>query len=219
MSVHVLDDAPTTDEAFGTFPDDRSLEQRLASGFILVDKPAGPTSHQLAAWARDLLGLERLGHGGTLDPFATGVLPLMAGRCMKITNKILKHKKCYIAVFRFRQAPDEAALRETMAKMTGRIYNVPPEVSAVKVQVRTRTIHEFELLDVDGNDAVARITCEAGTYIRTMARDMGLLLNMPVALKELRRASSGIFDLDQCVPWTNWPMRFGFGRNAARRTH
>ena len=199
MSVHVLDDAPTTDEAFGTFPDDRSLEQRLASGFILVDKPAGPTSHQLAAWARDLLGLERLGHGGTLDPFATGVLPLMAGRCMKITNKILKHKKCYIAVFRFRQAPDEAALRETMAKMTGRFYNVPPEVSAVKVQVRTRTIHEFELLDVDGNDAVARITCEAGTYIRTMARDMGLLLNMPVALKELRRASSGIFDLDQCV--------------------
>ena len=127
MSVHVLDDAPTTDEAFGTFPDDRTLEQRLASGFILVDKPAGPTSHQLAAWARDLLGLERLGHGGTLDPFATGVLPLMAGRCMKITNKILKHKKCYVAVFRFRQAPDEEALRQTMAKLTGRIYNVPPK--------------------------------------------------------------------------------------------
>ena len=63
--------------------------------------------------------------------------------------------------------------------MTGRIYNVPPEVSAVKVQVRTRTIHAFELLHVDGNDAVARITCEAGTYIRTMARDMGLLVGHP----------------------------------------
>ena len=75
MSLHVLDDAPTTDAAFGTAPDDRTLEQRLASGFILIDKPAGPTSHQLAAWARDMLGLERLGHGGTLDPFATGVLP------------------------------------------------------------------------------------------------------------------------------------------------
>ena len=93
MSVHVLDSKPTTDDAFGTVPDERTLEQRLASGFILVDKPAGPTSHQLAAWARDLLGLDRLGHGGTLDPFATGVLPLMAGRCMKITNKILKHKR------------------------------------------------------------------------------------------------------------------------------
>ena len=199
MSLHVLDDAPTTDAAFGTAPDDRSLEQRLASGFILIDKPAGPTSHQLAAWARDMLGLERLGHGGTLDPFATGVLPLMTGRCMKITNKILKHTKSYIAVLRFRDRPDEATIRETMASLTGRIYNVPPEVSAVKVQVRTRTIHAFELLDMDENDVVARITCEAGTYIRTMARDMGLLLNTPVTLKELRRETSGMFDLEHCV--------------------
>jgi H/ACA ribonucleoprotein complex subunit 4 len=199
MSQHVLDEAPTTDTAFGTNPDERTLEQRLASGFILIDKPAGPTSHQLAAWARDLLGLERLGHGGTLDPFATGVLPLMAGRCMKITNKILKHNKTYIAVFRFKERPDEQVLRETMASMTGRIYNVPPEISAVKVQVRTRTIHAFELLDVDEQDVVARITCEAGTYIRTMARDMGLMLNTPVTLKELRRESSGMFDLKDCI--------------------
>ena len=199
MTVHVLDESPTTDASFGTAPDDRTLEQRLASGFILVDKPAGPTSHQLAAWARDLLGLERLGHGGTLDPFATGVLPLMTGRCMKITNKILKHQKTYIAVFRFRTMPYIEELQATMATMTGRIYNVPPEVSAVKVQVRTRTIHAFELLDTGGHDAVARITCEAGTYIRTMARDMGLLLNTPVSLKELRRETSGMFDLDHCI--------------------
>ena len=199
MSMHVLEESPTTDSAFGGAPDDRSLEERLASGFILIDKPAGPTSHQLAAWARDLLGLERLGHGGTLDPFATGVLPLMAGRCMKITNKILKHRKSYIAVFRFKDMPEESVLKSTMASMTGRIYNVPPEVSAVKVQVRTRTIHAFELLDIDGKDAVARITCEAGTYIRTMARDMGLMLNTPVDLKELRRESSGMFDLTQCI--------------------
>ena len=199
MTMHVLDDSPSTNEAFGTVPDDRTLEQRLASGFILVDKPAGPTSHQLAAWARDLLGLDRLGHGGTLDPFATGVLPLMAGRCMKITNKILKHQKSYIAVFRFRQEPDIAALKSAMASMTGRIYNVPPEVSAVKVQVRTRTVETFELLDTDGNDVVARIRCEAGTYIRTMARDLGLVLNTPVSLKELRREHSGIFGLEHCV--------------------
>lgn len=199
MNVHVLEENAQTDEAFGCSPDDRTLEQRLASGFILLDKPAGPTSHQLAAWARSLLGLERLGHGGTLDPFATGVLPLMAGRCMKITNKILKHKKTYIAVLRFKSMPDEGLLAEVMASLTGRIYNVPPEVSAVKVQVRTRTIHAFELLDIDGNDALVRIVCDAGTYIRTMARDMGLLLNTPVDLKELRRETSGTFSLDQCV--------------------
>jgi H/ACA ribonucleoprotein complex subunit 4 len=199
MSMHLLDHEATTDPSLGTPPDERTLEQRLASGFLLIDKPAGPTSHQLAAWARDLLGLERLGHGGTLDPFATGVLPLMAGRCMKITNKVLKHRKSYIAVFRFKSMPDEATLRVAMAGMTGRIYNVPPEVSAVKVQVRTRRIHMFDLLDLDGNDAVARITCEAGTYIRTMARDIGLLLNTPVELKELRRETSGMFHLEHCI--------------------
>jgi H/ACA ribonucleoprotein complex subunit 4 len=199
MTEHVLDNAAQTDPAFGCAPDDRSLNQLLASGFILLDKPAGPTSHQLAAWARDLLGLDRLGHGGTLDPFATGVLPLMAGRCMKITNKILKHRKSYIAVFRFKTVPDEEELASTMATLSGRIYNVPPEVSAVKVQVRTRTVHAFEHLDQDGKDMVARITCDAGTYIRTMARDMGLMLNTPVELKELRRETSGRFGLEHCV--------------------
>lgn len=199
MSDHMLLPEAETNPAFGGQPDDRSLQQLLESGFILVDKPAGPTSHQLAAWARDLLGLERLGHGGTLDPFATGVLPLMAGRCMKITNKILKHKKTYVAVFRFQNTPNLDELAKVMASLTGRIYNVPPEVSAVKVQVRTREVFKFDLLDFDEKDVITRITCEAGTYIRTMARDMGLLLNMKVSLKELRRESSGMFDLDQCV--------------------
>ncbi|HJM54985.1 MAG TPA: RNA-guided pseudouridylation complex pseudouridine synthase subunit Cbf5 [Poseidonia sp.] len=199
MNTHILDAEAGTDPHFGTLPDERTIEQRLASGFILVDKPAGPTSHQLAAWARDLFGLERLGHGGTLDPFATGVLPLMAGRCMKITNKVLKHKKSYIAVFRFKTQPSEGELDEIMARMTGRIYNVPPEVSAVKVQVRTRRIFAFERLDLNEKDMVARITCEAGTYIRTMARDMGLMLNQSVQLKELRREQSGMFSLEDCV--------------------
>jgi H/ACA ribonucleoprotein complex subunit 4 len=199
MNTHILDPEAGTDPHFGTIPDERTIEQLLASGFILVDKPAGPTSHQLAAWARDLFGLDRLGHGGTLDPFATGVLPLMAGRCMKITNKVLKHRKSYIAVFRFKTPPTEGQLDEIMGKMTGRIYNVPPEVSAVKVQVRTRKIFKFERLDFNEKDMVARITCEAGTYIRTMALDMGLMLGSPVELKELRREHSGMFSLDDCV--------------------
>ena len=86
-----------------------------------------------------------------------------------------------------------------MHKLTGRIYNVPPEISAVRVQVRTRKIHDFSLLDQHEKRIVARIRCEAGTYIRTMARDMGLLLNQPVELKELRREDSGSFSLDDCV--------------------
>ena len=173
MSLHILEESPNTDDAFGGLPDDRSLEERLASGFILIDKPAGPTSHQLAAWARDLLGLERLGHGGTLDPFATGVLPLMAGRCMKITNKILKHRKCYIAVFRFKEPPSEEELRSTMASMTGRITTFHPKFQ----RSRSKFAHAPST-PLSCSISMAKTPSPASPakreHTRTMARDMGL---------------------------------------------
>ena len=146
-----------TNNAIGGHPDSRTVEQRLESGFILLDKPAGPTSHQVAAWVRDLFGLERLGHGGTLDPFATGVLPLLAGKSMKVTKKVLTHNKTYIAVFRCSKEPESEALALGMERLTGRVYNVPPEISAVKVQVRTRKIYNFEMIERQGKDFVARI--------------------------------------------------------------
>jgi len=195
----ILDDAASTDDAIGTYPDQKTIEQRLESGFFLLDKGAGPTSHQVAAWVRDMLELPRLGHGGTLDPFATGVLPLMSGKAMRLTKQILEHDKTYIAVFQFKNDVEQDALDAVMEQLTGRIYNVPPEISAVRVQVRTRKIHDFSLLDQSSKRIVARIRCEAGTYIRTMARDMGLLLDQPVELKELRREDSGRFTLDDCV--------------------
>ncbi|MDE0557879.1 MAG: RNA-guided pseudouridylation complex pseudouridine synthase subunit Cbf5 [Candidatus Poseidoniaceae archaeon] len=199
MSRIILDSEAKTDDDIGKIPDMRTVEERLESGFILLDKAAGPSSHQVASWARDMFGLERLGHGGTLDPFATGVLPLMAGKSMKLTKKILTHDKTYICVFRFASEPDSKMLEEVMSNMTGRVFNVPPEISAVKIQVRSRRIFKFEKIDFKNNQMVARVQCEAGTYIRTMARDMGLLLNMKVELKELRRETSGIFTLDDCV--------------------
>ena len=183
----------------GIDPENLTIEQRLASGFILLDKPPGPTSHQIASWVRDLLGLERLGHGGTLDPFATGVLPLMAGKSMKLTKGILKTDKIYIAVLKFAQETNAEALNDVIDKLTGRIYNVPPEISAVKVQVRTRKIYSFELIESTSKQAIVKIACEAGTYIRTIARDMGLLLGYNVELKELRRENSGRFNLMDCV--------------------
>jgi H/ACA ribonucleoprotein complex subunit 4 len=118
---------------------------------------------------------------------------------MKLTKKILTHKKTYICVFRFTTVPDEAQLKKVMKQLTGRVYNVPPEVSAVKVQVRTRKIFTFENIEMKGNDMIARVYCEAGTYIRTMARDLGLLLDMKVQLKELRRENTGVFKLEDCI--------------------
>ena len=199
MTRIVIDKTTKIDSAHGFNPETCSIEQRLASGFILLDKAAGPTSHQVAAWVRDMLGLERLGHGGTLDPFATGVLPLMTGKAMKLTKGILKSDKTYINVLKFAEEPNLEKLNEVIKKLTGRIYNVPPEISAVKVQVRTRKIYSFELIELKGKQAIVKIHCEAGTYIRTIARDMGLMLGFKVDLKELRRENSGRFNLENCV--------------------
>ena len=188
-----------TSSIHGCRPEERTIEQLLESCFILLDKSPGPSSHQVSAWARDMMGLEKLGHGGTLDPFASGLLPLLSGKAMRLTGKILTHDKSYIALLKFGMKLERSELEDKMTMLRGKVYNVPPEISAVRVQVRTRKISKFEILDFDGNSAITRIECEAGTYVRTMARDLGLLLDTPVELKELRRPTSGEFSLKQSI--------------------
>ena len=191
-------DAKTSPE-HGTIPSERTIEQLLESCFILLDKSPGPSSHQVSAWARDMMGLEKLGHGGTLDPFASGLLPLLSGKAMRLTGKILTHDKSYLALFKFGKELERNEIEDKMAMLTGKVYNVPPEISAVRVQVRTRKISKFDILDFDGTSLLTNIECEAGTYVRTMARDLGLLLDTPVELKELRRPTSGEFSLNQSI--------------------
>ena len=195
----ILEENVETSPDHGCSPSDRTIEQLFESCFILLDKAPGPSSHQVSAWARDMMGLEKLGHGGTLDPFATGVLPLLSGKAMRLTGRILTHDKSYLAVLKLGADVTRDVLEEKMSMLTGKVYNVPPEISAVKVQVRTRKISRFEILDIDENSVLTHIECEAGTYVRTMARDLGLLLGTPVELKELRRPSSGRFSLEQSI--------------------
>ena len=189
----------STNPKYGKKPEDRSIEELLSSGFILLDKTFGPTSHQVSAWARDMLRLEKLGHGGTLDPFATGLLTLLSGKAVRLSSKVLSHDKSYVAVLKIHGEHSEDDIRAVLGKLTGRIYNVPPEISAVKVQVRTRTIHRFDLVEIVDNHVIAHIECESGTYVRTLATDMGLMLDCVVELKELRRPTSGPFSLKSAV--------------------
>ena len=93
VQLLILDADAKTSAAHGCKPSERSVEQLLQAGIIVIDKPAGPNSHQVSAWARDILEVEKLGHGGTLDPFATGVLLLLSGRSMRLTKKVLAHNK------------------------------------------------------------------------------------------------------------------------------
>ena len=195
----ILEKDAKTSPDHGTIPGERTIEQLLESCFILLDKSPGPSSHQVSAWARDMMGLEKLGHGGTLDPFASGLLPLLSGKAMRLTGKILTHDKSYLALFKFGKELERNEIEDNMAMLTGKVYNVPPEISAVRVQVRTRKISKFDILDFDGTSLLTHIECEAGTYVRTMARDLGLLLDTPVELKELRRPTSGEFSLSQSI--------------------
>ncbi|MDP6906401.1 MAG: RNA-guided pseudouridylation complex pseudouridine synthase subunit Cbf5 [Candidatus Thalassarchaeaceae archaeon] len=189
----ITDSDASTSSGHGCPPSERSIEELIDAGMIVIDKPKGPNSHQVSAWARDLLGIEKLGHGGTLDPFATGVLVLLAGKSMRLTKKVLGHDKTYVCVLHSKTNFDEGALDRALQQLSGEVYNVPPEISAVKVQVRSRRIRS-KLTDVIGGDAVIHVNCESGTYIRTLARDLGLLLGFPVELKELRRTKSGRFN-------------------------
>lgn len=197
--MHVFDAEATTEPGRGMDVNSRGVEDLMKSGFILLDKSAGPTSHQLTAWVRKMFEVDKLGHGGTLDPFATGVLPLLFGKSMKLTSRILTHDKTYVAVMRFSSPCSREDLEQVLQSQKGKVYNIPPEISAVKVQVRTRRIDEVEILDHNDEFAILRIECEAGTYIRTMARDIGLILNQKVELRELRREKSGNFSLDESV--------------------
>jgi len=181
----------TTEAKYGCAPEDRTIEQLLEGGWILIDKPTGPSSHQLAAWARDMLGVEKLGHGGTLDPFATGGLVLLSGRAMRLTGRVLKGNKMYICVIKLPVNIKDESLNDAISTLKGRIHNVPPKESAVKVQVRQRTIDSFEIVERDDRIILCSIECEAGTYVRTLTRDLGLLLGGDVELLELRRGKSG----------------------------
>ena len=196
MSEIFFDDKSTTNIKFGCLPLNRSLDELLDSGILLVKKPRGPTSHQLTAWIREILGIKKIGHGGTLDPMATGLLTILCGRATRLTDIILKGHKRYISVIRFGKDIELTDVEEILKNLSGEIYNVPPKESAVKVQVRTRIIKSLKLIDYDQSARIAaiEISCVAGTYIRTLTRDIGLLLNTSCEMLELHRDQTSIFD-------------------------
>ena len=113
----ILDNDAKTSQLHGCKPEDRTVEQLLQSCFILLDKSPGPSSHQVSAWARDMMGLEKLGHGGTLDPFASGLLPLLSGKAMRLTGKILTHDKSYIALLNLGKEVERSELEEKIDQL------------------------------------------------------------------------------------------------------
>lgn len=171
----------------------------LHSGSILIiDKPRGPSSHQVAAWVREILGISSVGHTGTLDPPVSGVLVILMGRAVRLTTILHQDDKEYIALLRLHGDVSDAGLREVISQFTGRIYQRPPRRSAVKRALRIREIHELELLDRDGRLVLLRVKCDSGTYIRSLCHHIGMACGVGGHMAELRRTRSGPFTEKDC---------------------
>ena len=185
-----------TAQGYGKDPYQRTIPELLDRGVINLDKPPGPTSHEVVSWVKGILHIHRAGHSGTLDPHVTGVLPTMLGDATRLVQVLLLSGKEYVCVMRLHADVPEADVRRVLAEFTGVIYQRPPLVSAVKRQVRKRTIYYDRFLEQDGRDVLFTVGCEAGTYIRKLCHDVGEALGCGAHMYELRRTRSGPFGED-----------------------
>ncbi len=142
--------------------------------FIFLDKPRGPSSHEVTAYVKKLLGVKKTGQLGTLDPQVSGVLIIATGKATRLLQFVAAKEKTYVGALRLRKAPANLeALQAEMDKLLGRISQIPPKESAVAKKKRMRQVFEFTALELQGNTALFRARVEAGTYVRIMCVDVG----------------------------------------------
>ncbi len=190
-------DQDITNEEFGTYYDKRNVEQLLNYGLIILDKPPGPTSHEVVAWTKRILKIPKIGHSGTLDPQVTGVLPLGLGEATKALGVLLLGPKEYQAVGRLHSLISKERLDDVLKQFQGEIFQKPPQRSSVVRRTRIRKIYEMELLEQKERLLLLRVLCEAGTYIRKLFYDIGEVLGPGATMIELRRSRVHQFDESQ----------------------
>ncbi|CAA0837455.1 H/ACA ribonucleoprotein complex subunit 4 [Striga hermonthica] len=179
----------------GYSPLKRPLAEYIKYGILNLDKPANPSSHEVVAWIKRILRVEKTGHSGTLDPKVTGNLIVCIDRATRLVKSQQGAGKEYVCVARLHsKVPEVSKVARALETLTGAVFQRPPLISAVKRQLRIRTIYESKLLeyDVDRHLVVFWISCEAGTYVRTLCVHLGLLLGVGGHMQELRRVRSGI---------------------------
>jgi H/ACA ribonucleoprotein complex subunit 4 len=183
----------TTDPAHGLDPSSRPILQHIKFGVIDLDKPKGPTSHEVAAWVKRILNLSRVGHGGTLDPAVSGVLVVALDDATKVIQTMLLSGKEYMCVMHLHGDVQQHQLERVLNEFIGEIFQKPPLRAAVKRQLRKRNIYYIEFIEREGRDVLMRVGCEAGTYIRKLCFDVGSALGCGAHMGELRRTRTGPF--------------------------
>lgn len=186
-------------QGYGKDPYKRTIPELLEQGVINLDKPSGPTSHEVVSWVKGIIHIKRAGHSGTLDPHVTGVLPIMLGDSTRLVRVLLLSGKEYVCNMRLHADVSESKVRRILEEFVGTIYQRPPLVSAVKRQVRKRTIYYIKFLEKVDRDVLFIVGCEAGTYIRKLCHDIGEALGCGAHMYELRRTRSGPFAEDSSL--------------------
>lgn len=187
------------DPSLGLPQEQRNLQQMLKRGVVIVDKVPGPTSHEVVAWVRKLMDVDHVGHGGTLDPKVTGVLPVTLEDSTKCVQALLDSGKEYVTIMRTHEDKPEDKVVETLKLFEGEIFQRPPLRSAVSRRLRTRHIYRIEYLEGDGRNWLFKVACQSGTYIRKLCSDVGEVLGCGAHMQELRRSRSGPFTETQAV--------------------
>lgn len=189
-------DQDITNDSYGTYCEKRTVQQLLDYGFILLDKPNGPTSHETVAWIKKILNIPKAGHSGTLDPMVSGILPVGLGEATKALIVLLLGPKEYHALGRLHTLPSNEKLQSVLKQFTGKIYQKPPQRSSVSRQTRVRSVYEIDVIEQKERLILMRILCEAGTYIRKIFYDIGEVLGPGATMIELRRTRVSQFNED-----------------------
>ncbi len=185
--------------AIGVSPHERSLPQLFDAGLLLLDKPRGPSSHEVSSFVKKMLGIPKAGHSGTLDPDVSGVLPVMLGNATKLAPLLLGSPKEYVCVMKLAGPVSEKELSAALENFRGKIYQTPPLESAVKKFLRIREIYSLKVLEHKGDLVLFDTRVQGGTYIRTLVRDTGLVLGVEAQMAELRRTVAAGIKESQCV--------------------
>jgi len=188
-----------SNQDYGCDPNKRDIESLFQYGVINLDKPSGPTSHEVVSWVRKVLGTANAGHGGTLDPKVTGILPCALGKATRVLSALLNAGKEYVGVMKLHTPQDLKKIEQVFKIFTGEIYQTPPLKSSVARRLRTREIYYSKVLEMDESHVLFQVGCEAGTYIRKLCFDIGEALCSGAHMLELRRTRVGDFREDKTL--------------------
>jgi len=178
----------------GASPLKRDISNYVKSGFICLDKPANPSSHEVVAWIKRILRVDKTGHSGTLDPKVTGCLVVCIDRATRLVKSQQSAGKEYMVIYRLHDAIPRKRIEQELEKLKGALFQRPPLISAVKRQLRVRTVYESRLIEHDDerNMGIFWVSVESGFYARTICVHLGLMLGCGGQMQELRRPRSGI---------------------------